>query len=264
MLEDDFGVFDAASTGTTTTTMQAGVKTLPPVRSPGKRDGWDSNYFPNTSTDSLPTTAVNSDGPLPRIIRRYRFNESRPGTKSVDKRLPQLSHFDVRVGKLSFSSTPSAPFLDTASTVPSKCDYLRVYYSDFLSQHPTEDADKPKYSDVDESTIESEELQKWILDSHPRSRTETYPLYLLTKDVLRRVSASKCKIINTTMDKLREQLAALQGAIHALARVCVCAHERLRETLRGNSSPCRRVYIPCLLRKAQGTQTVMPHTLRIG
>ena len=109
--------------------------------------------------------------------------------------------------------------------MPTKCDYLRVYYSDFLSQQPIEDAERPTYADTQGGSIESEELQKWVLDSHPRSRTETYPLYLLTKDILRRVATDKCAVINTTLTKLRAELAALREAkAQGLCMyVCVCA-----------------------------------------
>jgi len=100
-----------------------------------------------------------------------------------------------------------------------------VYYSDFLSQQPIEDAERPTYADTQGGSIESEELQKWVLDSHPRSRTETYPLYLLTKDILRRVATDKCAVINTTLTKLRAELAALREAkAQGLCMyVCVCA-----------------------------------------
>ena len=43
-----------------------------------------------------------------------------------------------------------------------------------------------------------------VLESHPRSRTEAYPLYVLTKDVLKRVVDGKCKIINTNLGKLHQ------------------------------------------------------------
>ena len=41
-----------------------------------------------------------------------------------------------------------------------------------------------------------------VLESYPRSRTEAYPLYMLTKDVLRRVVDNKCSIINTNLGNL--------------------------------------------------------------
>jgi len=79
---------------------------------------------------------------------------------------------------------------------PPKREYMRIYYSDFLSQKP---ADKPKYLDSNESTIDSEELQTWISNTHPRLRTDVYPLYMMTKDVLQRLVDDKCQIINVEL-----------------------------------------------------------------
>ena len=56
------------------------------------------------------------------------------------------------------------------------------------------------------STIESAELQRWMQQVHPRSRTEAYPLYLLTRDILQRVASDKLKIINSEIDELKGQL----------------------------------------------------------
>ena len=64
------------------------------------RGGWDNNYFQSTSMDSLPGTAGTG-----RVLRRYNFgNTARSSGEAVDKRLPQLSHFDVRMNKLTFAS----------------------------------------------------------------------------------------------------------------------------------------------------------------
>ena len=153
----------------------------------------------------------------------------------LTRRLPWLLDLAMRTGTGNpIQGGAPAPFTsppDLASTVPAKCDYLRVYYSDFLSQQPTEEADRPTYADSQKASIESEELQKWILDSHPRSRTETYPLYLLTKDVLRRVTTDKCTIINTTLNKLRAELAALSEAKAQGERAAEQARQQLQQQI---------------------------------
>jgi hypothetical protein len=135
------------------------AKTCPAL---SKTAGWDGmwtgdNQSLGQSMDSpqLPETSVFTPSTAGgRVIRRYNFQLGRLNRTSspaaVQSRLPQISHFDVRMSKLSFASDPDqnrapAPPADTASTVPTKCDYLRVYYSDFLSQHPTEDQDRPRY-----------------------------------------------------------------------------------------------------------------------
>jgi hypothetical protein len=189
------------------------------------RDGWD--LCPQTSTDSIGTE---------RIIRRFTFRDSL-SNRPIAKRLPQISHFDVRVDKdemnATVSSTERGNHLYPVGVVPSKRDYLRVYYSDFLGQAPPEDAQRPRFADSDELTIESEELQKWVLQSSPRSRTEVYPLYLLTKDILRRVAADKCMVINYTMIRLREQLQALQEAKAKVEAEAASERESMKRTIAG-------------------------------
>jgi len=91
-----------------------------------------------------------------------------------------------------------------------KRDYLRVYYSDYLSQRPVDQEDRPRYADAGETAMESEDLKDWVLQSHPRTRTETYPLYLLTKDLLQRLTEDKCRIIDSRYDALKEQFRQLQ------------------------------------------------------
>ena len=108
------------------------------------RDGWDFSTVPATAG---------------RITRRYRFNDSLD--RPLNKRLPKISHFDVRVAEHLTDATMSDP--TGRFEVPSQRDYLRVYYSDFLSQPPVEAADRPRFVDSEETSIESEELQDWVL-----------------------------------------------------------------------------------------------------
>jgi chaperonin cofactor prefoldin len=84
-----------------------------------------------------------------------------------------------------------------------------------------------RYADTQGGTIESEELQKWILDSHPRSRTEAYPLYLLTKDVLKQVATDKCLVINSTLSNLRAELARQAEAMALGERAAEQARQQL-------------------------------------
>jgi hypothetical protein len=185
-------------------TMGLRMKTTSNMHALGEQDF--KSFAPEYSADSLPGTL---DTPQ-RVIRRFNFGTS---LRPIQARLPQISHFDVRMHNLSFGNQDSNQAeTDRSSTVPAKTDYLRVYYSDFLSQPPICDVEKLRFADSGELTVESELLQNWILDSHPRSRTEAYPLYLLTKDVLRRISTNKCKIINHTLDKLRDELKVLKLA----------------------------------------------------
>ena len=136
----------------------------PPDTALGIREGWDANFF--ASTDTLPTTG--------RITRRYRFNDAMD--RPLARRLPKISHFDVRI----VDHLTEESLADPAGRfeVPSQRDYLRVYYSDFLSQPPVEQVDRPKFVDSSETTIESEELQDWVMRvrsyTHARARTQAH------------------------------------------------------------------------------------------
>ena len=184
----------------------------PPRTSPNwqphqsSREGWDFN--PNTSTDSLPGTG--------RIIRRFRFQDSASGDRPLEKRLPQISFFDVKMDPKSLSPRAQNGATDKRNPpaiIPSKRDYLRVYYSDFLGQEEPQQEDRPQFVDpTSETSIESDELQNWVLQIQPRARTEVYPLYLLTKDILRRVATNKCRIINSRLAELTEKMRALTDA----------------------------------------------------
>lgn len=70
-----------------------------------------------------------------RISRRYRFDER---CTPLDKLLPHTTHFDVVTQQD-----------ENALAVPSKRDYLRIYYSDYLSQKPPAVEDKPTFADPD-------------------------------------------------------------------------------------------------------------------
>jgi len=163
-------------------------------------------------------------------FRRYQFNDSRRSADErnrcssahaltrtlslrsgqLKKRLPQIAHFDVRLPSMSFDAEV-AP--QSATAVPSKCDYLRVYYSDFLSQRPTDNVRRPLFANENESKIESDELLSWLLHVQPRARTETYPLYLLTKEVLTRVTKGRCEIFNSKIQCLEDLLATARSAL---------------------------------------------------
>jgi hypothetical protein len=214
------------------------MKTTPNMHALGEQDF--KSFAPEYSADLLPGT-LNTP---PRVIRRFNFGTS---LRPIQARLPQIGHFDVRMHNLSFGNQDSNQAeTDRSSTVPAKTDYLRVYYSDFLYQPPICDVEKLRFADSGKSTVESELLQKWILESHPRSRTEAYPLYLLTKDVLRRISTNKYKIINHTLDKLRDELkvlklakdhlsAAAQEEIAALTQRIAALTQQLSEIKPGSS-----------------------------
>ena len=145
-------------------TASAQPTTPPPCEPLVAREGWDASFF--ASSDTLPTTG--------RITRRFRFNDTLD--RPLAKRLPKISHFDVRIANHLTEESMTDP--SGRFEVPSQRDYLRVYYSDFLSQPPVEQVDRPKFVDSSETTIESEELQDWVMRvrsyTHARARTQAH------------------------------------------------------------------------------------------
>ena len=97
--------------------------------------------LPSSRESSRPSTARDSAGPPSErtITRRYRFGGNSVRSSPLEKLLPQTTHFDI-----------VAPQEETALAVPSKRDYLRIYYSDYLSQKPPTVQDKPQFADAHE------------------------------------------------------------------------------------------------------------------
>jgi len=156
--------------------------------------------------------------------RRFHFN-NRTSLPSLDKRLPHLGHFDVRIstghpGMREAQSTLDDGDMmsheDTASCgLGRQRDYLRVYYSDYLSTGPLLEIDKPKFIDASEAAIEGDDLLSWILSVQPRSRTETYPLYVLTKDMLKRIAQGRLAVISSRQERLEAELRQAQADMAA-------------------------------------------------
>ena len=113
----------------------------------------------------------------------------------MEKKLPQHRHFDVRMETVDAKN---------ATKLQSNRDYLRIYYSDFLYQRRGEG---PKYAKSDQSQIESDDLQDWVLRMQPRSRVDCYPLYLLTKELLQQLALGKCEVISSELSALQSSLA---------------------------------------------------------
>lgn len=124
----------------TLTTTQ--VSKLDLQRVTGGSSGGPKSFLtlPSSRASSRPSTARESVGPSQSvsstrtITRRYRFGSD--GAKPLEKLLPQTSHFDI-----------VPPQEETGLAVPSKRDYLRIYYSDYLSQRPPALEDKPQFAD---------------------------------------------------------------------------------------------------------------------
>eukprot|EP00802_Teleaulax_amphioxeia_P008926 Tamp_08937.p1 GENE.Tamp_08937~~Tamp_08937.p1 ORF type:complete len:425 (+),score=67.86 Tamp_08937:435-1709(+) len=140
----------------------------------------------------------------PFFCHRYQFagGQGRNGKAipPLEKRLPLIDHFDLRL--------PSCAASEGGISMASKRDYLRVYYSDFLSQPPLAKDLQVPYVDGTEREIEGARLLEWLDSVEPRARTETYPLYLLTKEILYRLTREECAIIDSSVRSLTQELEA--------------------------------------------------------
>jgi len=105
-----------------------------------------------------------------------------------------MSHFSVKM----------APDPVNTST---GTDYLRIYYSDTFAVPPAEPLIPPN-----ERTVEVETLCEWIRTVQPRTRLDAYPLWVLTKDMLRRFVSQDVSVISGQLRALTDKNRVLEDA----------------------------------------------------
>lgn len=129
--------------------------------------------------------------------------------------LPHTQHFDVFIGK--------------ENAIEHRTDYLRVYYTDFLSHNPKPFFQIPENNVVDAEVsififfqwggrggnsrakiclfyvVSLQTLREWILTAIPRTRVDAYPLFVLLKDLLTKLMNKELEI----MDSVTTQLSFL-------------------------------------------------------
>ncbi|EKX52151.1 hypothetical protein GUITHDRAFT_102052 [Guillardia theta CCMP2712] len=159
------------------------------------------------------------------VLRRYRFDAQGGGQET---RLPALRHYDVKMRRS--SAAPSESELQYHMTT--NRDYLRFYYTDYLGSPPMEDS-KPKFADDRGEAIEIQELCRWISSVNPRTRLESYPLFVLCKDVLNRIATKELKIIDSDKAELMDLLADAKNRIAELETKLADAQDEFREELDG-------------------------------
>ncbi|EKX52153.1 hypothetical protein GUITHDRAFT_102054 [Guillardia theta CCMP2712] len=159
------------------------------------------------------------------VLRRYRFDAQGGGQET---RLPALRHYDVKMRRS--SAAPSESELQYHMTT--NRDYLRFYYTDYLGSPPMEDS-KPKFADDRGEAIEIQELCRWISSVNPRTRLESYPLFVLCKDVLNRIATKELKIIDSDKAELMDLLADAKNRIAELEKKLADAQDEFREELDG-------------------------------
>ena len=132
--------------------------------------------------------------------------------------LPTMKHVDVLV-----------------RTTDSRTDYLRLYHCDFFGQGS---AEGPPFLS-DQRTMEVEALSEWLLTVRPRTRFDAFPLWSLTRDLLRRfVSREACLIARGSADRERaladaQALLAASEAARERAEVHAAAARERAEASRG-------------------------------
>lgn len=92
-------------------------------------------------------------------------------------------------------------YLPPNNALDTPTDYLRIYYCDCLAAEPV----KPPFSQ-DDRTVEVEKLCEFLLDAAPRSRLDSYPQLLITKEILRRYVSQDIRMFSREKDKLKDRL----------------------------------------------------------
>ena len=89
-------------------------------------------------------------------------------------------------------------------------EHLRLYYSDFL-RVPT--AEKPRYMDMDEKTVDCDDLIAWIVQAEPRSRMDAYPLLIMCRDLLQRLARRELRVASRKAEELMAELEKARATI---------------------------------------------------
>ena len=124
----------------------------------------------------------------------------------------EVGHFEVKVPP----ARPLTMELEGGeicpATIAAPREYLRVYYSDFLGVNP---ANKPKFSDPLEKTIDCDDWLEWIRYANPRTRLDAYPLLLVCKELLDRLVRRELTLISRRTEDLTAALERAQTELAA-------------------------------------------------
>jgi hypothetical protein len=118
-----------------------------------------------------------------------------------------MSHFDVKI-----------------QTSETKLDHLRMYYCDFLT--PSRKLEPPILTE-DQRTLEVESMCEWLLRASPRNRFEAYPLWIITKDMLRRFVSRDITLLDRNAQAQQAQIRQLSETLAASDSALRLAEQRL-------------------------------------
>lgn len=83
------------------------------------------------------------------------------------------------------------------------------YYCDLLAAPPAE----PLVGD-DERTVDVEEMCEWLSTVSPRTRVDAYPLWIMTREMLRRFLSRDLRIVSKEAAQLAERVRTLEDQVH--------------------------------------------------
>ena len=166
--------------------------------------------------DSVASELAKSLERNPRTIRRYYFSPN--GLDKRSERLPAARHYDVVLEE------------GDGTEGPNLVDEIHCRYVDFLKL--TEDA---SLGEVSAAITDVTQIARFLDRCRPRTRLDGYPLYVILKDILRRMLDDKISSATRAEARLRAEVASLQASLEAAAeaRAALASQsQELRDKLR--------------------------------
>ncbi len=124
----------------------------------------------------------------------------------VFTRDPLPRSFSVDLG--AFRELGGDPVQPTASR-----DHLRLYYSDYLR---VPSAQGVRFLDSEETLLDGDDLLDWTVQAEPRTRTDAYPLLVMSRDLLRRLAQKGLRVSSRRAEELAAELAHARAAVGVL------------------------------------------------
>ena len=69
--------------------------------------------------------------------------------------------------------------------------------------------------DIEENTIDCDDLIAWIVHAEPRSRMDAFPLLVMCRDLLQRLARRELRVMSRKSEELAAELAQARATIEA-------------------------------------------------
>ena len=147
------------------------------------------------------------------------------GLESEKKKI-SVGHFEVSSCEFPPLSALNIEVESTAVTpsLPAPREYLRVYNSDYLG---VSQANKPKFADLNEKTVDCDDWLEWIRNANQRTRVDAYPLLLVCKELLDRLVRRELTLISRRTEDLAAALERAQAELAAQTQELDALRRRL-------------------------------------